>query len=105
MIVDRYSPMNLFARVADLTCGFDPVLRELDRLLEDEALLRGVKADLARRSRRSLTAGRPSTPVEVIVRLLVVKRLFGWSCEQVERFVDASLVLRQFCRIYTLPTS
>ncbi|MFL5336477.1 MAG: ISNCY family transposase [Geminicoccaceae bacterium] len=100
MIVDRYPPMNLFALVPDLAGGFDPVLRELDRLLEDEAILRDVKADLARRSRRSLTAGRPSTPVEVIVRLLVVKRLFGWSYEQVERFVDASLVLRQFCRIY-----
>jgi hypothetical protein len=62
---DRYPPMNLFVLAPDLAIGFDPVLRELDHLLEDEAILRGVKADLARRSRRSLTAGRPSTPVEV----------------------------------------
>jgi transposase, IS5 family len=100
MLVDRYPPADLLALAPDLAVGFDPVLRELDRLLEDEAILQGVKADLARRSRRSLIAGRPSTPVEVIVRLLVVKRLYGWSYEQVVRFVAGSLVLRQFCRIY-----
>jgi hypothetical protein len=33
------------------------------------------------------------------VRLLVVKRLYGWSYEEVEQFVGGSLVLRQFCRI------
>jgi len=34
------------------------------------------------------------------VRLLVVKRLYGWSYEQTEHFVGDSLVLRQFCRVY-----
>src|SRR3954469_11661628 len=100
MLIDRYPPMNLFALAPDLAIGFDPVLRELDRLLEDSALLQAIKADMARRSRRSLTAGRPGTPVEVIVRLLVVKRLYGWSYEDLEHFVGDSLVLRQFCRIY-----
>ena len=64
MLVDRYPAMNLFALAPDLAIGFDPVLRELDRLLEDSALLQAIKADMARRSRRSLTAGRPGTPVE-----------------------------------------
>jgi IS5 family transposase len=100
MLVDRYPAMNLFALAPDLAIGFDPVLRELDRLLEDSAILQAIKADMARRSRRSLTAGRPGTPVEVIVRLLVVKRLYGWSYEDLEHFVGDSLVLRQFCRIY-----
>ena len=44
--------------------------------------------------------GRPSTPVEVILRMLVVMRLYGWSYEQAEYFVNDSLVLRQFCRVY-----
>jgi IS5 family transposase len=92
--------MNLFALAPDLATGFDPVLRELDRLLEDTVILQAIKADMARRSRRSLTAGRPGTPVEVIARLLVVKRLYGWSYEELEHFVGNSLVLRQFCRIY-----
>ncbi len=100
MLVDCYPPMNLFALAPDLATGFDPVLRELDRLLEDKVILQAIKADMARRSRRSLTAGRPGTPVEVIARLLVVKRLYGWSYEELEHFVGGSLVLRQFCRIY-----
>jgi transposase, IS5 family len=37
--------------------------------------------------------------VEVILRMLVVKRLYGWSDEETEQFVADSLVLRQFCRI------
>ena len=44
--------------------------------------------------------GRHSTPVEVILRMLVVKRLYGWSYQQTERFVSDSIVLRQFCRLY-----
>ena len=36
----------------------------------------------------------------MILRLLVVKRLYRWSYEEVEHFVSDSLVLRQFCRVY-----
>ena len=100
MLVDRYPPADLFALVPKLLADFEPVLRELDRLLDDDTLVQRVKADLARRARHSLTLGRPGTPVEVILRLLVVKRLYGWSYEEVERFVGDSLVLRQFCRVY-----
>jgi IS5 family transposase len=32
--------------------------------------------------------------------MLVVKRLYSWSYEQTEYFVNDSLVLRQFCRVY-----
>src|SRR3712207_3670605 len=100
MLVERYPPMSLFALVPKLLCDFEPVLRQLDNLLEDDELIQRLKADLARRAPNSLSRGRPSTPVEVILRLLVVKRLYGWSYEQVEPFVFDSLVLRQFCRVY-----
>jgi IS5 family transposase len=33
--------------------------------------------------------------------MLVVKHLYHWSYEQTEQWVSDSLVLRQFCRIYT----
>ena len=103
MIVDRSAPVNLFDLVPKLMAEFAPELRELDRLLEDDAILRRVKADLARRCPHSLTHGRHSTPVEAIVRLLVVKRLYHWSYEETEHFVSDSLVLRQFCRLYFHP--
>ena len=100
MIVDRYPPENVLAVVPKQLIEWEPALRELDRLLEDDALFQRVKADLSPRRPHSLTRGRHSTPVEVILRLLVVKRLYGWSYEQVEHFVGDSLVLRQFCRLY-----
>ena len=100
MLVERYPPMSLFALVPKLLCDFEPVLRQLDTLLEDDELIQRLKADLARRAPNSLSRGRPSTPVEVILRLLVVKRLYDWSYEEVEHFVSDSLVLRQFCRVY-----
>src|SRR5918998_3502642 len=103
MIVDRYDPVNLFEVVPKLTAEFEPELRELDRLLEDDAILQRVKADLARRYPHSLTRGRHSTPVEALLRLLVVKRLYQWSYGETEHFVGDSLVLRQFCRLYFQP--
>jgi transposase, IS5 family len=41
--------------------------------------------------------------VEAILRMLIVKRLHGWSYEQTECFVSDSIVLRQFCRLYLEP--
>ena len=81
-----------------LLADFEPELRELDRLLDDDLIVRQVKADLARRAPNTLARGRRSTPVEVILRMLVVKRLYGWSDAETERFVADSLVLRQCCR-------
>lgn len=103
MIVNRYEPVNLFALVPKLIANFEPALRELDRLLDNDGIVLQVRADMARRCRHSQTAGRHSTPVEVVLRLLVIKRLYGWSYEQVEHFVGDSLVLRQFCRLYLRP--
>ncbi len=100
MLVDRHKPARLFERVPQLYAEFEPELREHDRLLDDDEIVARTKADLARRAPHSLTRGRPGTPVEVVLRLLVVKRLYGWSYEEVEHFVADSLVLRQFCRVY-----
>src|SRR3712207_5884437 len=101
MLRDRYAPMNLFAVVPALSYSIDRVLAQLDILLDEDTLFQAVKADLARRFPYTLIDGRPSTPVEVILRMLVVKHLYGWSYEQTEQWVSDSLVLRQFCRVYT----
>ncbi len=74
-----------------------------DALLEDDQLFQIVKADLCRRSPRTPIDGRPSTPAEVILRMLVVKHLYGWSYAQTEHWVSDSLVLRHFCRVYLEP--
>ncbi len=100
MLRDCYEPMDLFALVPKLSLEMDPVLTQLDHLLDDDVVFQRVRADLAKRYPQTLTRGRPSTPVEVILRMNIVKRLFGWSYEETEHFVNDSLVLRQFCRIY-----
>jgi IS5 family transposase len=102
MIRERYDPISLFDLVP-LACRFEPELAQLDRLLDDDTLFTAVKTDLARRHPQSTKTGRPSTPVEVILRLLIVKHLYGWSYEETERFVSDSIVLRQFSRVYLAP--
>src|ERR671937_353085 len=103
MLRDRYDPYCLFDAVPRLALRFEPELAAVDRLLDDDALFRLVRDDLVRRRPRTAVTGRPSTPVEVVLRMLVVKHLHGWSYEQTERFVADSLVLRQFCRLAPEP--
>jgi IS5 family transposase len=100
MLRDRYEPMDLFQLVPALGLDTDPVLTQLDRLLDDDALFQALKADLLHRHPRTATDGRPSTPVEVIMRMLIVRHLYNWSYEATEQWVGDSLVLRQFCRVY-----
>jgi transposase, IS5 family len=100
MLIDRYPIEDVFARVPELANQTDPVLLELDHLLDDDALYQQVRRDLAQRYRLTLVHGRHSTPAEVLLRLLVVQHLYAWSYQEtVERVAD-SLVLRWFCRVY-----
>ena len=103
MLRDRYTPQDLFGLVPTAGLALDPMLVQLDSLLDDDELYQRVRADLAKRRPQSATRGRHSTPVEVVLRLLVIKRLYGWSYEETEHFVADSLVLRQFCRVYLQP--
>src|SRR5262249_47959062 len=73
MLIDRHVPEDVFARVPEVAAQTDPVLRQLDPLLDDDPLFQMVKADLGRRYPLTLCRGRHSTPVEVILRLLVVQ--------------------------------
>jgi transposase, IS5 family len=100
MLIDRYAEEDVFARVPHVAAQTDPVLKRLDVLLEDDALVRQVKADLARRHPRTLGCGRHSTPVEVILRMLICKHLYQWSFQETEDRVNDSLILRWFCRVY-----
>lgn len=100
MLRDRYEPQNLFELIAVLSLKMEPALAQLDKLLEDDVLFQRVRADLAQRYPHSQSTGRPSTPVEVLLRMIVIKHLYGWSYEESEYHVNDSLVLRQFCRVY-----
>src|SRR5260370_37637394 len=47
--------------------------------------------------------GRHSTPVEVLLRLLILKHLYQWSYQETEEQEDQNLILRWFCRVYWGP--
>jgi len=103
MLRDRYDSDKLFEQITALMPKMDPVLAKIDAYLEDEELFTLIREDLSRRHPQTLVTGRNSTPVEVILRMLVVKRLYSYSYEETERYVKDSLVLRQFCRLYLNP--
>jgi transposase, IS5 family len=100
MLIDRYPKEDVFARVPHMIARIDPVLKQLDELLDDDELYQQLRADFGKRHRRTLVFGRPSTPVEVLLRLLLLKHLFGWSYQETEDRVDESLVLRWFSRLF-----
>ncbi len=100
MLIDRHEPEDVFARVPELAGQTDPVLRRLDALLDDDVLYGTVRADLSRRYPQTLHHGRHSTPVEVVLRLLIIKHLYDWSYRETAERVADSLVLRWFCRVY-----
>lgn len=88
---------DLFAaEVADL---WEPWMRVVDELLEDDELLDAVFEAQGQRHRHSRTRGRKQTPAEVALRMLILKHVRNWSYEVLEREVRANVVYRSFCRI------
>src|SRR5690348_17076132 len=100
MLIDQYPAEDVFARVPEVAAQTDPVLLHLDRLLDDDELYQQVRGDLGKRYKGTLFHGRHSTPVEVILRMILCKHLYQWSFKETEERVKDSLVLRWFCRIY-----
>jgi len=74
-------------------------MRQVDDVLADPQLLTLVYEALAQRRPQSRTRGRPGTPAEVVLRLLLLKHMRNWSYAELEREVRANLVYRQFTRV------
>lgn len=74
-------------------------MREVDHVLADRELVRIVYEALAHRWPKSRTRGRPGTPADVVLRLLLLKHMRNWSYHVLEREVRANLVYRQFTRV------
>lgn len=74
-------------------------LRRMDTALEDEAVIEVVAQALEQRWPQSRRRGRLGTPADVVIRMLILKHLFDWSYDDLEREVRANLVYRAFTRI------
>jgi IS5 family transposase len=75
---------------------WEPWMRHADEALNDDQLLDIIQQELSKRCKKSKTRGRPSTPAEVVLRMLLLKHARGWSYEDVTREVRANLVYREF---------
>jgi IS5 family transposase len=100
MLRDQHAIDKFFIEIAKQATVMDPILAQIDKVLDDVDLFQQVKRDLSGRYGKTLKTGRSSTPVEVILRMMAVKHLYNLSYEQTERQVSDSLVLRHFCRVY-----
>ncbi len=78
-------------------------LARIDALLRDEALLAPIEAHWDRearvRGRSAKRHGRPTIPMQMYVRLMVLKHRYGWGYETLMREVSDSFHLRRFCLI------
>jgi len=74
-------------------------MRQVDAVLADRELVQIVYEALVQRWPKSRTRGRPGTPAEVVLRLLLLKHMRNWSYHVLEREVRANLVYRQFTRV------
>src|SRR5580765_4678433 len=74
-------------------------LRRIDTALEDEAVIEVVAEALEQGWPQSRRRGRPGTPAEIVIRMLILKHLFDWSYDDLEQEVRANLVYRAFTRI------
>ena len=72
---------------------------QADAILADEKLLDTVHHALQQRRPRSRTHGRPGTPAEVVLRMLVLKHIRDWSFADLEREVRGNLLYREFTHI------
>jgi IS5 family transposase len=100
MLVEHYATDKRFEELLRYFPELSVELKKIDAYLEDEKLYRLIREDLAKRYPKTKETGRNSTPVEVVLRMLVVKRLYSYSYAETERVVRDSLSMRQFCRVY-----
>ena len=100
--VDMFEPLRLFPDVYVDVSDFamDPILSALDKVMDDERLQLLAWNDWITRRPNCLQTGRRSTPVEALLRLHAVRRLYGWAYRTVHTQVKGSLALRQFTRVY-----
>jgi transposase, IS5 family len=83
----------------EVTDLWEPWMRQADQVLEDDALLTLIQQEMAKRLKKSKTRGRPGTPAEVVLRMLLLKHVRDFSFQALTREVRANLVYREFTRI------
>jgi IS5 family transposase len=86
--------------IAEQTAGlWEPWMRQVDQVLEDEQLVKTVYEALLKRRPKSRTRGRRGYAAEIVLRMLLLKHIRNWSFAELEREVRPNLLYREFTRI------
>jgi transposase, IS5 family len=101
LLTIAYPPPADFLAGVPFDCEIDSKLMRMDEVLDDPKVILAVTNDLARSAPEARWNGRPSTPVEVTLRMAVARRLMGWGYRAAESEVAGSAKWRWFCRIYS----
>jgi IS5 family transposase len=96
MIIDRYIRPANFPELKTT----DPILQELDWILDDPYLFDLVRRDFAMHYKPSRKGRRPIA-VEVILRMTVLRRRKKWPYRQAEQEVRDSPTYRGWVRVYS----
>lgn len=98
MIIDRYSRPANFPECKTS----DPILQELDWILDDPALFDLVCHDFAQHYKPSRKGRRPIA-VEVVLRMTVLRRRKKWTYRQAEQEVRDSPTYQAWVHVYNEP--
>jgi len=98
MIIDRYIRPANFPECQTT----DPILQELDWILDDPVLFDLVRRDFAQHYKSSRKGRRPIA-VEVVLRMTVLRRRKKWPYRQAEQEVRDSPTYRGWVRAYNEP--
>jgi IS5 family transposase len=71
---------------------------ELDRIKEilDEGIFQEFFQELFRHEERKRDFGRPTKPLDVVIKLLILRRLYRWHYRETEKMGNDSLSVRKF---------
>ncbi len=75
---------------------WEPWMRQVHETLDDDQMLHLVQEALSKRCTKSKTRGRPATPADVVLRMLLLKHIRNWSFQRLSWEVRANLVYREF---------
>lgn len=98
MIIDRYTRPANFPEWKTT----DPILQELDWILDDPYLFDLVRRDFAQHYKPSRKGRRPIA-VEVVLRMTVLRRRKKWPYRQAEQEVRDSPTYQEWVRVYNEP--
>lgn len=102
MVREKHEQIDIFESMLPLgDIVLDPILQHIDELLDQTPeIAKEIKSVFQSRWPNSKTCGRDSTPVEAIIRLLILKHLKNWRLRETAIEVKYNFAYRKFTRLY-----